>query len=109
MMCQHEITAIGARESSGAEADWGALPVAVVDVGVVPSHAGTIERLAEPAALGHLRDFAAEAIERSGCANSGNDSKEKRQIFFVRSATAALFGLFWRGTRQPVLVEADVV
>jgi hypothetical protein len=90
-MCQHEITAIGARESSGAEADWGALPVAVVDVGVVPSHAGTIERLAEPAALGDLRDFAAEAIERSGCANSGNDSKEKRQMFFCQVSDGRSF------------------
>jgi hypothetical protein len=36
-------------------------------------------------------------------------AKKSGRCFFIRSATTALFGLFGRGTRQPVLVEADVV
>src|SRR5215472_2249879 len=75
-----EISAIGARESSGAKAtDRGALPVAVVDVDVVLAYAGMIEWQAERAAPGSLRNFVTEASKRSGCTQNECEGNEPRQ------------------------------
>src|SRR5258706_14512384 len=56
-----EVAAIGARKGSGAEsADWGALPVAIIDIGFVFAGARILERLTERPAPGDFRDLVAQ-------------------------------------------------